>query len=306
MSFINNNNPREDTTFRLKVKDPIFRHHGMGGVVSALLGFRSANVVAREAGQPGINYEEFMSFLRAQGVDLRESEATYLCRAFDDDETGNASGFISEKTFIRHLLGLNKRRMLVVERTWETLPKNENGEASIEELVDLHEAFNGVRSGFRQGVRNAFTASNTRENRETLGRDPNCITYEEFAAYAAGLSLKMMTDEDFQSRLLREWHSDDPKKPLLNETERDWGVDGDPLAIDAPRYVKDALNFELGRSSKQYNYSHNQRYWREGIPLPQVDRPAIMISTVERTYVPYDKKAQDSADPLVTRRGQMY
>lgn len=286
----------------MKVKEAILRHHGPGGIVNALLAFDALHAKAVESGAIGMNYEDFMSYLRSQGVDLRASEANYLCASFDDD----GKGFISPKTFVRHLLGMNLRRMSVVEQSWAALPKNEDGEVPIADLIDIHETNNGVSSGFRQGIRAAFGGQKSRENRQMVGRNPDAIMYEEFVAYAAAMSLHVKLDEDFQKQILREWKSDEPTAPMMHETERDWGEEGDPLVIDGPRYVKDALNFELGRSSKQYNYSHNQRYWRQGIILPQLDRPSIMVSTVQRTYVPYSQEQKDSADPLVTRRGQMY
>eukprot|EP00796_Vickermania_ingenoplastis_P001287 gene1287-740_t len=302
MTFINNNNPREDTTFRIKVKEPMVRHHGPGGVVSALLAFQAAHADATRKGQPGMDYEAFLSCLRSQGVELRPSEATYMCRCFDDSE----SGFISPKTFTRHLLGLNARRMAVVDQSWATLPRDDNGDVAIADIVEAHEAINGANSSLRTGIRSAFSAKKTFDNREKAGRNPDTVSYAEFVAYAAALSLSFKTDEEFQKHMLRQWKSDKPAAPLLDETERDWGEGGDPLEIGAPLYVKDAINFELGRSSKQYNYTHNQRYWRDGIPLPQVDRPGIMVTTVQRTYVPYSKQEQDAADPLETRRGQLY
>ncbi|KAG5509155.1 hypothetical protein JKF63_06164 [Porcisia hertigi] len=131
------------------------------------------------------------------------------------------------------------------------------------------------------------------------------ISYAEFLAFYAGVSPEFATDEAFVTHVLQSWAADDVTRPTLDETAREWGPGGDPLAFDGPRYVKDALNLELGISSKSFNYSHMQREHPYVEPLPPLNRPVIMKTTVQRTYVHFDKAGQSLADPLVTRRSQL-
>ncbi|CAJ1006965.1 hypothetical protein Q4I28_002279 [Leishmania naiffi] len=131
------------------------------------------------------------------------------------------------------------------------------------------------------------------------------ILYAEFLAFYAGVSPQFATDEAFVTHVLQSWAADDATRPTLDETARDWGPDGDPLMLDGPRYVKDALNLELGMSSKSYNYSHMQREHPYVEPLPPLNRPEIMATTMQRTHISFSKAAQALADPLVTRRGQL-
>lgn len=301
MSYVNNNRPREDNTFLIKVKDPLLSH-GDAGMLIALLVYRNQHDHAVAQGKPGLNYNEFSLYLKSQGADLRQSEADYLCRSFDD----KLSGFISPSTFTRHLLGINLRRVSAVKQAWSQLPKNEDGEVSLEVLTQCYERTAGASIPFGHGMKSAFHNQKREALRRSLGKDEKFVSYDEFLAYNASVSLRVKLDEDFQIQVLREWSADSHTEPLMAETDRDWGEEGDPLAYDGPLLVRDALSFELGRSSKQYNYSHNQREWRDGIPLPQVDRPAIMVSTITRDYQPYSTEEQNLADPLFTRRGQMY
>ncbi|GET87320.1 hypothetical protein, conserved [Leishmania tarentolae] len=136
---------------------------------------------------------------------------------------------------------------------------------------------------------------------EAAGR----TSYAEYLAFYAGVSPQFSTDEAFVTHVLQSWAADDATRPALDETERKWGPDGDPLALDGPRYVKDALHLELGISSKSYNYGHMQREHPYVEPLPPLKRSDIMTSTIQRTYVPFNNAEQMLADPLVTRRGQL-
>ncbi|CBZ25145.1 conserved hypothetical protein [Leishmania mexicana MHOM/GT/2001/U1103] len=136
------------------------------------------------------------------------------------------------------------------------------------------------------------------------GEAADRVSYAEYLAFYAGVSPEFATDEAFVTHVLQSWAADDATRPALDETAREWGPDGDPLALDAPRYVKDALNLELGISSKSYNYSHMQREHPYVESLLPLNRPDIMTTTMQRTYVPFDKADQMLADPLVTRRSQ--
>lgn len=373
MTFINNRSPREDTTFFIRVKDALIRHHGPGGIVQALLAFKARHEMAvrvngylscsPRTGFPlrGLTYPEFVAYLRSQSVELRESEAQYLCQAFDDD----ASGYISPKTFIRHLLGLTLRRMSAVDKAWSKLcsmyamqATAQGGDAqggggwgkALPECVVIHPhcvyrtspvpsgevgnpslgccgccSGNGMGVPYaltterstgalpvvpavaRQGedIRSIFCNPATHSYRQLAGLPPDQITYEEFVAYAAALSRRIRTDEDFQKAMLRLWNADDPRAPLLNETDRDWGDDADPLAIYAPLYVKDCLRIQDCNNPHYYFQQH--RHWRDGVILPQLNRSSIMESTQHRDYKAYlTTEELDLADPLSTRRGQLY
>ncbi|CAJ1987558.1 protein of unknown function - conserved [Leishmania donovani] len=155
------------------------------------------------------------------------------------------------------------------------------------------------RSGFMAKT-NAAAGGADGESGEAADR----VSYAEYLAFYAGVSPQFATDEAFVTHVLQSWAADDATRPALDETAREWGPDGDPLALDGPRYVKDALNLELGVSSKSYNYSHLQREHPYVEPLPPLNRPDIMATTMQQTYVPFDKAEQMLADPLVTRRGQ--
>lgn len=149
------------------------------------------------------------------------------------------------------------------------------------------------------------TTQNGRANAEAAKNSTgDCVTEEEFIAFYAGISAQCGSDEAFERSVLREWSADVPTKPRLGETQRDWGSEGDPLAIESPAYVKDALCPQLGVSSKSYNYSQLVREPAYVEPLPPLHRPDIMCSTVQRTYQPFSALELTEADPLATRRGQ--
>lgn len=357
MSFINNRSPREDTTFVIRVKDGLIRRHGSGGIVLALLAFKARHQLAISVNgyplnspgvelQPrGLSYPEFVAYLRSQGIELRDSEAQYLCHAFDDDE----SGYITPKTYIRHLLGLTVRRMGAVDKAWnklcfmyeeqeqdpdvkarwreggrQTLPENAViGPYCTCPLQISHSAYFSSPSGEapqgisevpnllpgvpRRGedIRTFFCNPTNRSHRQIAGLAPDQISYEEFVAYAAALSRRVRTEEDFQKKILRLWDADCLQAPLLNETDRDWGDDVDPLAVYAPLYVKDCLR--IRECNNPHYYFERQRQWREGIILPQLDRPNLMRSTQHHDYKPYDTIADLAlADPLFNRRWQLF
>lgn len=377
MTFINNGSPREDTTFVIRVKDALIRHHGSGGIVQALLAFRARHEMAVKANgypshspgivlQPrGLTYPEFVAFLRSQGVELREFEAQYLCQAFDDDDTG----YISPQTFMRHLLGMTVRRMSAVNKAWDKLcamyaqdAKDQEGNIvwegewgkALPECAIIHPYYlphgqtaipgqcpatslpnsctycsccpGGAGNGsigashsmttsipsvlpavtrLGEDIQSIFCNSNIRSYRQLANVSPNLISYEEFVAYAAALSRRVRTDEDFQKLMLRMWNADDNRAPLLNETDRDWGDDCDPLAIYAPLYVKDCLR--LRDCNNPHYYFHQQRQWRNGVIFPQLNRSSIMQSTQHRDFKPYQTPEElDLADPFCTRRGQLF
>lgn len=357
MSFINNRSPREDTTFFTRVKDALIRHHGSGGIVQALLAFkarhqRAISVNGYPSNSPGVvlqprglNYPEFIAYLRSQGIELRDSEGQYLCQAFDDDN----SGYISPKTYIRHLLGLTVRRMSAVDKAWyklcsmyeeqeqdpevmarwreggrQTLPENAVlgpyctcplqipqsvcfsspcGEAPQGNTDVPHLLPALARRG--ENIRTFFCNPANRSQRQKAGLAPDQISFEEFLAYAAALSRRVRTEEDFQKMILRLWDADTPQAPLLNETDRDWGDDVDPLAVYSPLYVKDCLRI---RECNNPHYDFElQRQWRKGIILPQLNRPHLMQSTQHHDYKPYDTIADLAlADPLFNRRWQLF
>lgn len=130
------------------------------------------------------------------------------------------------------------------------------------------------------------------------------VSYAEYLAFYAGVSPQFPTDESFVTHVLQSWAADEAARPVLGETAREWGPEGDPLAVDEPRYVKDALNMQLGLSSKAYNYTHMERVHPYVEPLPPLIRPEIMTTTTQRVYGTVDAAGRTLANPLSTRRAQ--
>lgn len=333
MSVFHNLNPREDAIFKGKVKDVLIHSYGAGGLVTALVDFcaRERGSQAMEAGLPhtasagpGLTYEQFLEYLADHNVELTPFESAYLCRSFDDE----GHQYISGSTFLRHLAGLNLRRMRVVQQAWDHVPKDANGEAPWDVLLDTHTNATAKRKdAFERDLMSTFsndpllrlrhsllstssvTAVPTAEKGDageaaTQPMSPP-VSWPDFLAFYAGVSQKIPTDEAFEMHLLRCWAADEPLRPTMKETQREWGPSGDPLAIDGPRYVKDALNMQLSLSTKSYNYTHMQRTHPYVEPLPPLNRPDIMQTTVQREFKRYTDDDAALVDPLSTRRGQL-
>jgi hypothetical protein len=293
-------------------------------------GTPSTSSVASASSTRGLTYAQFIAFLTDYGVELSPFEQQYLCRAFDD--TG--SGVISASTFTRHLIGLNERRMRAVKKAWSALERDAEGAergVTRELLLSTYESAQPLQQQQQQGsVLSTTFDSRRRQLKEdclasttgvsataaaATGEGPHNkssyssgdgdeVSYAEFMAFYAGISPQFGADEDFVAHVLKTCAADDTTRPTLSETTREWGPDGDPLALDGPRYVQDALNRSLGVSSKSYNVSHMQREHPYVEPLPPLNRPDIMITTMQKTYVRFDEAELTLANPLATRRGQ--
>ena len=286
---------------------------------------------AAETSKPGLTYEQFIAFLSDYGVELTPFEQHYLCRAFDD----NGNGVISAGTFTRHLTGLNERRLRAVKQAWAALQeeqrRNGGGEGVTREVLlhsfhstqpqhhDRHNSGTALSATFsdskRQQLKESYLASTTgcTASDDTSGgangntshsQERDEVSYAEFVVFYAGISAQFGMDEDFVAHVLKSWAADSSQRPMLGETAREWGPDGDPLALDGPRLVQDVLNRDLGVSSMSYNFSHMQREHPYVEPLPPLNRPDIMTTTTQRTYARYDEAERTLANPLATRRGQ--
>ncbi|ORC88193.1 uncharacterized protein TM35_000182500 [Trypanosoma theileri] len=300
------NNPREDCVF-LSVKGSVRRAGcgGPGAVVALLREFRELEEEQHARGEKGVTRKLFMELLQDFGVRLSESETAYVCAAFDDDR----DGYITSTRFVRHLTGLNERRHKAILRAWEVLPKNEKGEVPRTELQDRY-----ARTGTRADLTATFSTAQTEKpllhhpmgssykntttkSEKTSGNDG--VSLEEFIAFYAAVSPEIAVDEQFELYMLREWDADAPARPTMSETHREWGPNGDPLAITKPLLVQDALNTSLATSTKQYNYSHMQRVHPYVEPLPPLERDYLSIT--KRDFRPYTKEEQSMADTLCHR-----
>ncbi|CCW67807.1 unnamed protein product [Phytomonas sp. Hart1] len=336
MEFFNNNNPREDAVFTSKVKWVLLR--GDNGV-RALREFYARDAAARQAGREGLNYDDFAAFLADGGVRLSAFELDYLCRSFDDGK----NGLIAPARFVGHLTGMNYRRARAVERAWEGLAKDESGHVRCANLVEtlrrvqekrwdessgagsnagpnpmaasydstfLGTATSTSRGSGAGGGKDHFARSfggviamdgaSTERNQGLI----DSLSKGEFVGFYSGISQCIHTDETFEVAVLQDWEADDACRPTLNETARDWGDGGDPLADHGPRYVRDALNMTLGIPTASYNYSPMKRIHPYVEPLPPLNREDLMRTTCNLNYGFYTKNEYRSADPLATRRGQ--
>lgn len=305
MRLNSTNNPREDSSFRTCVKEPILRHHGVEGMVNALLEFHSLYYESLASGRGGVNYAVFETLLKSFHLSPNPSELAYLCRSFDDSN----SGFISLSTFTRHFVGTNYRRMKVVKEVWASLPKSSEGTVPLESLVDVYNLVHQGTSYPPHNMSAIFGSDRNRECRQKIGRAPDAVAFEEFAAYAAAISFQTPSDQEFCNFILCEWGRRQPgihaaSQSTEEENEEEYET-SDPLEIKRPLYVKDAINFSLGIPSSHYNYSHNQRYWRHVPELPEINR-AEMKSVLQHDYVAYSEEERRLADPLATRIGQLH
>ncbi|KPA75057.1 hypothetical protein ABB37_08741 [Leptomonas pyrrhocoris] len=285
----------------------------------------STSVSATASSKAGLTYAEFLAFMSDHEVELTPFEQQYLCRAFDD----SGAGVISAATFTRHLTGLNERRICAVRKAWAALEgkseETSNAAVTREVLFRSCHAPSQQRSALtrtfsdttREQLKESFLATTTgradatdgsaahNDNGNPSNDNDDAVDYAEFLAFYAGVSAQFGTDEDFEMHVLKSWAADDTTRPKLGETAREWGPAGDPLALDGPRYVRDALNRQLGLSSKSYNFSHMKREHPYVEPLPPLNRPDIMTTTMQKTYVRFDAAGCTLADPLSTRRGQV-
>lgn len=332
------NNPREDSVFGGKVKAAIVACDG--SLVPALGDFEERHRAALEKGMRGIGYAEFIAYLRDHGVSgLSEREVDYLCSSFDDGVAPKKNDVISAATFTRHLTGLNHRRMKAVLQAWqvvlEATGRAEEGDDGKQQTVPADALMTTYRAaastsspsgwggnGMEAKLESTFSAPKPKGSSGEPVRGPALfakskgkqaaagdeggaeVTRSDFVAFYAGLSPGYSTDEAFEVAVLKEWAADRAQQPKMQSTQRDWGEDGDPLAIVGTHYVRDALNMGLGMSSKSYNYSHMTRKHPFIEPLPPLDRVRLMESVAQHTYKPYSAQEQTAADPLATRRGQ--
>ncbi|KAH9600672.1 hypothetical protein LSM04_000746 [Trypanosoma melophagium] len=307
------NNPREDSVF-LTVKGFI-RRAGCGGpasVVALLREFRELEEEGHARGEKGVSRKLFMELLQDFGVRLSESEAAYVCAAFDDDR----DGYITSTRFVRHLTGLNARRHKAILRAWEVLPKDANGEVSRTELQERY-ARSGTRGDFTATFSTAHVGEKQQQHHHHMGSSNNSnnstttttttkktsdndgVSLEEFIAFYAAVSAEIAVDEKFELYMLREWDADAPAHPMMSETHREWGPDGDPLAITKPLFVQDALNTSSATTSRHYNYTHMQRVHPYVEPLPPLERDYMSIT--KRDFRPFTEEERVKADTLCYR-----
>lgn len=336
MYLASNNHPREDAIFSGKVK--VATKACDGSFVAALGDFEARDAAAVGGGAVGISYAAFLSFLRDHGVSgLSEFESNYLCNSFDDGAPTNKNNAISGARFVRHLTGLNYRRMKAVLQVWDLSTEaiaNPDGTVAADDLIDTYRAVQAKREGgdgdsdpaplfssrgrvaqlqcsFKRGgddgsgatVRGPalFRKSVTGAGGSAASEE---VTRADFVAFCAGLSPQYPSDEAFEVAILKEWAADRPRQPRMDETQREWGEGGDPLAIGSTHYVRDGLSTGLGVSGKSYNYTHMARVQPYVEPLPPLNRDDLMVTTTQCMYQPYSEEQLTRADPLATRRGQ--
>ncbi|CBH14213.1 hypothetical protein, conserved [Trypanosoma brucei gambiense DAL972] len=280
MIYSDNNNPREDSVF-LRVKRAV-RCGGRGPVtgpiqmVDFLRDFRCLEEEQRASGRKGVTHKQFVKLMEQYGTKLREGDAAYLCKAFDDDN----DGYINPERFVRHFTGLNQRRHNAVLRAWASLPKDAKGRVR---RNHLNERFSEtVTHGDVWGTFSSTVPREAQANNADDDSDDPTLCFEEFLAFYAAVSVEIPVDEKFELFLLREWCADSSRAPVMNSTLREWGQGGDPLAIGKPLYVQDVLDRPLGLSTKSYNYEHMKRVHPYIPPLPPLQLP--YLSTMRKDY----------------------
>ncbi|PWV04172.1 hypothetical protein C3747_159g91 [Trypanosoma cruzi] len=286
MLWSDTNNPREDCVF-LRVKCALRRGGGPKSVVEALRQFFELEEEQRARGEKGVTHKLFIDLLRDFGMRSREGETEYLCAAFDDDQ----DGYITSDRFVRHLTGLNTRRHKAVLRAWEVLPKNERGEVSRDELHERY-ALSGTRGDLSDTFASPPCTQGGVEGTAAASAEAHAsggVRLEEFVAFFSAVSPEFPLDEQFELYMLREWDADAPARPTMNETQREWDSNGDPLAISKSMFVQDALNTALGMSAKSYNFSHMQRSHPHVEPLPPLERDYMSVMKRDFCYFPKDK-----------------
>ncbi|KEG11007.1 hypothetical protein DQ04_03061020 [Trypanosoma grayi] len=286
MQSSDTNNPREDSVFH-RVKAAVRKGAGPQSVVELLRQFRELEEEQQLRGETGISHRLFVGLLRDFGVRLRDDETAYICAAFDDKR----DGYITSSTFVRHFIGLNARRHKAILRAWEVLPKNGRGEVAQDDMHDRYSL-----SGTRGDLSATFSSTPADQQRHKQGESGGKgVSLEEFIAFYAAVSAEILCDEQFELFLLREWDADAPTRPTMAETQREWGPDGDPLAITKPLFVQDALNMALGTSSRNYNYSHMQRVHPYVEPLPPLERDYLSVTKCDfRPYVAGERVAANT------------
>ncbi|KAG8341952.1 hypothetical protein ERJ75_001014000 [Trypanosoma vivax] len=297
MLYSDNNNPREDSVLSrvrrlVRTRDRGHRMStttGPNSVVDLLRKFRCLEREQHALGEKGVSHEQFIGLLEECGDKLQESDARYLCAAFDGGD-----GSISSDHFIRHFVGLNRRRYKAVLRAWEVVPKDHEGIARRE---SMNERYAG------SGTRTDFGASFAVDLPEGIGKKSEgaksggaAVDLEEFLAYYGGVSANYSLDEDFELFMLREWAADVPKAPIMNETLREWGPSGDPLDVPGPLYVQSALKTALAVPSQNYNYEYMKRAHPYVAPLPPLNLP--YVSTIKSTHRPFTEEEYRMANAL--------
>ncbi|CAD2221964.1 hypothetical protein AGDE_04444 [Angomonas deanei] len=264
-------------------------------MVAALMKFEEVSKVAEENGQPGLTHEEFIDYLTNQGVSLTDFEKKYLCSSFQFREKEKEE-YICGATFVRHLVGVNYRRMQAIEQAWGALEKDEEGKVPREALMETQTK---VSTGGNQDFRSTFS-----ESSRGGGSKNGPVNATEFLAFYAALSQSIPSDEAFVVRVLKDWEADKAAAPKLNSTAREWGEQGDPLEENGPHNVRELRREHLGVSSKTYDYHHMDRIQPPVEPLAPLDREEVMTTTNKKFYVAPNEQERTVADPLATRRGQ--
>lgn len=272
-----------------KVQRGLIAANGVGGLKIAVNHFRR---LQSELQNVSLSAESFFGVLTDCGAPLlSEKERKHLFLAFDEDRNGT----ISINEFVKHLTGsLNPRRKQLIRKVFNNFQAS-GYEAKGSELSATHTS----QKSLGTTKTHAWDPSAFEDVfADQLASDDSKISLEEFLAFYTALSLqKSLSDDDFELAVLREWGADNPKAPILNETQRDWAStgSGDPLEHET-MLAKDAKNRSLGLSTRLYNSEHMKREF-----VPNHYLPVVLpdyVTTTTRSFPKYSTAEIRKADPL--------
>jgi Ca2+-binding EF-hand superfamily protein len=271
-----------------KVQCGIIASNGIGGLKQAVNMFRR---VQSESQVTSLSSQQFFDLLTACGAPLlTEKERKHLFLAFDEDRNGK----ISINEFVRNVTGsLNPRRKQLIIKVFGNFEVN-GKEAKGSKLNASHTS----QKSLGASKTHAWDPSAFDDVfGEQLASEDGKVTLEEFLAFYAALSVhKSLSDDDFELAVFREWGTDNPKAPVLNETQRDWtATGGDPL-VHETTLAKDAKNRSLGVSSRLYNAEHMKRAFVPNPYLPNVFPD--YVTTTGRSFPRYNGAEIRKADPF--------
>jgi len=261
----------------VKVKRALLKKGGTAGLKDAVQWFREADSNDDNELSPS----EWLLALKKMGIKLSEQEAKYLFIAFDK----NQDGMISLDEFIRNLIGqMNSRRTRVVLAAFKKFEADENGKVSTQSLIGTFNPKGSIRAGSSPNDEERLM----RDFLATFGEQKNpsgVITKESFVAYYAAVSATVQHDEEFEAQVLKGWGVDNPAAPRLATTERDWGVNGDPLAVEVMDPATTLLA-TLNSTTKGYNNTHMTRRTLASAPNPSL--LPDYLSTMKRDFRRFD------------------
>jgi|TARA_B110000977_G_scaffold132451_3_gene168719 Ca2+-binding EF-hand superfamily protein len=178
------------------IRSQLAKHGGANGIRSLQRIFR----ILDTSGDGDLSQEEFLIGLKEMGITIDKSEAHIVVDLFDRNKDGN----VNFHEFLSTVRGkLNPRRMALVQQAWLRLDKHNDGEVTLEELLDIYDV--SQRKEVVDGKMTEMQA--IKDVAKLWDHDGNgTIVFEEFVEYYKDLSASVDSDRKFELMMRNTWH----------------------------------------------------------------------------------------------------